>query len=143
MRRCLFFALILFAFVPACRNSESNRERRGVMSVEPEGMIAETATRRLRIYALRSGVFRVWLMDKTGKPLATENTIVRLKLDTPGYPEVRLEPREGSFQGKGPEVPTDHADATVICEAGGSMESTKLRLHMESGEAAPHRDERR
>src|SRR5262245_50046030 len=120
--------LALFAQVPACKHRDRQE------NATAEGMLTETPSKKIRIYALHSGLFRVWVSDKSGGGPSTDGIKVRLKLDTAGYPEVVMEPRTDHFQGKGPQVPSEHADAVITIEIGGessaTTETTRIRLHM-------------
>ena len=132
--------LVVFAFVPACKKSDPPRADPDAATFS-EQLVAETNFGTLKLYAIRSGLFRVWLNDKSGKPLG-ENVEVSLKLDIDGYPEVTLTRQGDYFQGKGPEILSEHANAIITTRVAGASEITRIRLHMESGAAEPHRERR-
>ncbi len=145
-----FSLLLLLVLVPTCKRSDkaeirgsanSSRAQADTSSeTAQEGVLADTPSGKIKVYAIRSGLFRVWLMDKGGTALSTDRAKVRLKLDTVGYPEIALEPHGNYFQGKGPELLSEHAEALVTSEIDGKTETARVRLHMESGATGQHHD---
>jgi hypothetical protein len=92
---------------------------------------------KLELKAAPDGNFQLWLLDDKGAARPTAEVKARVKLAVADYAEVTLAPMGDHLHGKGAAIPSEHAAAVVIVEAGGKTTTARFGLHLEPGQVAP------
>lgn len=96
------------------------------------GMVASTSGGHLELVADRAGVFQVWLLDAKLAPRPIAGASVKLEVTAKGYGEVVVEAKGDHFEGKGAAIPGGHAAAVVTATVGGTAETARFPLHLDS-----------
>ncbi len=99
------------------------------------GLVKSTSGGHLELVAAASGRFEVWLLDEQLAPRPIAGATVRVKVAAKDYADVVLVAKGDHFEGSGATLPGEHAVAVVTATIGGTTETARFELHLETATA--------